>query len=99
MPTQPSVNLKGESPHFLCHFTYRPVRFQCHLSVLLTNTSERSLHTEVRQTLSTEPIAGRELDDGAVSFKTRVFLQKKELFEVYFEGVEEGGTVGWCAAI
>lgn len=69
---------------------FRPVRFQRHLSLLLTNTSERSLHMEVRQTLSTEPIAGRELDDGAVSFKTRAFLQKKELFEVLIqEGMRE----------
>lgn len=53
-----------------------------------------------RQTPSSEPTAGGELDDGAVPFKTRAFLQKKELLEASMqEGmreaeVEGGGRVG-----
>ncbi len=35
----------------------------------------------------------RELDDGAVSFKTRAFLQKKELLEALIQGAG-GGSRG-----
>lgn len=100
MPTHPSVNLKGESPHSLPHFT-QVCALPHHLSLLLTNIFERSLHMEGRQTPSTESTAGRELDDEAASFKTRAFLQKKELLEALMqegmkeeEEVEGGGTVG-----
>ncbi len=100
MPTHPSVNLRGESPHSLPHFTQVCV-LPHHLSLLLTNTFERSLHVEGRQTPSTETTVGRELDDGAASFKTRAFLQKKELLEASMqEGMKEeeereaGGAVG-----
>lgn len=50
--------------------------------------------------LSTELTAGGELDDGAMSFKTRAFRQKKELLEALIrEGMKKeegdgGGTVG-----
>lgn len=69
MPTHSSVNLKGESSHSLCHFTQACV-LPRHLSLQLTNTFELSLHMEGRQTTSTELTAGKELGDGAVSFKT-----------------------------
>lgn len=57
----------------------------------------------------TELTAGRELDDGATSFKTSAFPQKKERLEVMIEAemkeeedeeeeAEGGRTVGWCAA-
>lgn len=99
MQTHPSVNLKGKSPHSLCHFT-QACALPYHLSLLLTNTFEHSLHTKGRQTLSTEPTVGRELDDGAGSIKTGAFFHKKELLEALMrEGMKEavvegGGMVG-----
>lgn len=78
MPAQTGVNLKGDAPHSLCHFTWARV-LPHHLSLLLTHTSELRLLTEGRQTPSAEP--NKELEDGAASFKTGAFLQKKELFE------------------
>lgn len=93
MPTHPSVNLKGESPHSLCHFT-QACELPRHLSLLLTNTFELS-HTECRQTMSTKPTAGRELEDWAVSFKTRAFLQKKKPpWSLDARGDEGGGGRG-----